>query len=81
MPDVVKQEQKKRKKVKAKMRVMVNVAVLKGYFHSNNLILGFCYDQNPFNMLTKCIEEVSWVLMTKKVFSSRFGEHVIFEFL
>ena len=59
----------------------MNLAVLRDDSQSSELIVGSCYDQKPFCMLSHSMEEVTWVTCVKKVFSHSLRKEIPFEFL
>ena len=48
---------------------------------SSNLVVASCYNQKPFYIISSKVEEVTWVPVTKKVWSSSLKENVDFTFL
>ncbi len=78
---MVQQQEKKGKKTKAKVCGRVKAAVLEGNERAKDLVVASCYDQKPFYMLSNCVEEISWVLRSRRVFSQRYGTTVDFQFL
>ena len=48
---------------------------------SLDLIVASCYDQKPFYMISHSCESVTWVPVTKKVWSSTLKKTVDFNFL
>ena len=76
----VMQEEKTGKAAKV-VRGTVKAAVLKGKSQSSDLVVASCYDQKPFYMISHSCENVTWVPITKKVWSSTLKKNVDFTFL
>ena len=74
------QEEKTGKVAKA-ARGTVKAAVLKGESQSSDLVVASCYDQKPFYMISHSCESITWVPVTKKVWSSTLKKNVDFAFL
>ena len=62
-------------------RGRVKVAVLKGDSCLSNLVVASCYDQNPFYMISSRCKSVTWMPITKKLWSTSFQWKVNFTFL
>ncbi len=56
-------------------------AMLKGDSWSSDLIVASCYNQKPFYMISHSCENVSWMPVTKKVWSSNLRKLVDYSFL
>ena len=69
VPPCVLQEEKSGKAAEA-ARGTVKAAVLRGDSQSDNLIVASCFDQKPFYMITHSAKEITWLVKTKKVWSS-----------
>ena len=78
--EVVIQEEQKGKRADA-VRGTVKAAVLRGDSKSSNLIVASCYDQKPFYMISHSIEEITWVVHSKRIWSHALGRNVDFNFL
>jgi hypothetical protein len=59
----------------------MKAAVLKGDSQSSNLVVASCYDQKPFYMISHSCDSVTWVPVTKKVWSSSLKMSVDYSFL
>jgi hypothetical protein len=79
-PPCVIQEEKTGKAAEA-ARGTVKAAVLKGESQSSDLVVASCYDQKPFYMISHSCESITWVPVTKKVWSSTLKKNVDFAFL
>ena len=62
-------------------RGRVKVAVLKGDSCLSNLVVASCYDQKPFYMILHSCESMTWMTITKKVWSRALKKTVDFSFL
>jgi hypothetical protein len=80
VPTCVFQEDKTGKAAEA-ARGTVKAAVLRGDSLSSDLVVASCYDQKPFYMISHSCESVTWVPVTKRVWSSTLRKTVDFNFL
>jgi hypothetical protein len=78
-PCVVQQD--KTGKAADQARGTVKAAVLKDDSQSSNLVVASCYDQKPFYMISHSCESVTWVPVTKPVWSSALQKNVDLTFL
>ena len=62
-------------------RGTVKLALLRGDSQSCDLVVGSCFDQKPFYMLSHYIPEVTWVVKTKKVWSRVLKREIDYKFL
>ncbi len=62
-------------------RGTVKAAVLKGDSRSSNLVVASCYDQKPFYMISHSCESITWMTITKKVWSTALKTNIDFSFL
>ncbi len=69
MPPLVRQDEKKGEKAKYLMPGSVKAAALKGNSKAKDLIVASCYDQKPFYMLSNCVEEIIWVVLSRRIIS------------
>ena len=67
-PPIVMQEELTGKRADA-ARGTTKVAVLRGDSKSSQLIVASCYNQKPFYMISQSIEEVTWVMHSKRMWS------------
>jgi hypothetical protein len=79
LPCVI-QEDKMGKAAEA-TRDTVKAAVLKGDSMLSNLVVALCYDQKPFYLISSKCKEVTWALVTKKLWSSSLKQMMDFTFL
>ena len=79
-PLCVVQEEKVGKHAKA-ARGTVEAAVLKGDSMSSDLVVASCYNQKSFYMISSKCDEVWWIPVAKKVWSSNLKQNVDFTFL
>ena len=63
------------------VRGTTKIAVLKGDPMSDNLLIGSCYDQKPFYMLSMAAEKIEWVTKTRMVYSHVAKKEVEHKFL
>ena len=81
VPPSVRQEVPKGKAAQEAAKGTTKLAVLKGDTKSSNLLIGSCYDQRPFYMLSNAASSVGWVEKSKKVYSHELKKEVDFKFL
>jgi hypothetical protein len=62
-------------------RGTVKAAVLKGDSRSSNLVVASCYDQKPFYMIAHSCKNVTWMPISKRVWSKALKQNVNFSFL
>ncbi len=62
-------------------RGTVKAAVLKEDSMLSGLVVALCYDQKPFYMISSKCKEVTWVPVTKKIWSSSLKKMTDFTFL
>ncbi len=74
-------QEDKQGKAADQARGTMKAAVLKGDSWSSDLVLASCYDQKPFYMISHSCESVTWVPVTKKVWSSSLKMLVDYSFL
>ena len=79
-PPCVIQEEKTGKAAKA-ARNTVNAAVLRGDSQSSDLVVASFYDQKPFYIISHSCENITWIPLTKKVWSSTLKKTADFTFL
>ena len=80
VPPCVVQDEVKGKRADA-VRGTTKVAVLRGDSKSLDLVIGSGYDQKPFYMISHCIEEITWVEHSKRVWSRALKMNVDYSFL
>ena len=80
VPPCVYQEEVQGKKAD-EVRGTMKAAVLKGDSKSSDLVVTSCYDQKPFYMLSASIQELTWDVIEKKVWSNKLNREIIFKFL
>ena len=78
-PDVFQDE--KKGNAAEKERGTIKAAVLKGDSKSSDLVITSLYDQKPFYMLSHSCEEITWDMLTKRVYSASQKEKIDFDFL
>ena len=78
---LVKQADVKSMKKREKVRGTVKLARLCGDNMTKDLLIGSCFDQKPFYILTNAAEKVTWDTMTRMVYSKKQEKHVPFQFL
>ena len=81
VPDIVRQEIPSGKAAQEAARGTTMLACLKNDTLTTDLLIGSCYDQRPFYMLTNAAEEVKWVEKERMVWSHEMKEQVPFKFL
>ena len=81
VPACVKQEEPRGKAAQDAARGTTNLAVLRGDPSSQDLLVGSCYDQKLFYMLSHIAPSVNWVEMSKKVWSNELKKQVKYNFL
>ena len=62
-------------------RGTVKAAVLKGDSRLSNLVIASCYDQKPFYLISHSCENVTWMPISKRVWSKALKQNVNFSFL
>ena len=62
------------------VRGTVKAAVLKGDTESSDLVVASCYDQKPFYMVSHSIAPITWVPVTKTVWSHALKKNVPYAF-
>ena len=80
VPACVFQEDVKGKEADAR-RGTVKVALLKGDTKSSDLIVASCFDQKPFYTITHSDTEVSWIEVTRQLWSTVLRRNVLHTFL
>ena len=78
---LVEQVDVKSMKKKEKVRGTVKLARFCGNNLTKDLIIGSCFDQNPFYILTNAAEKVTWDVVTRQVYSKAKDKKVPFQFL
>ena len=81
VPPCVRQEMPKGKAAQMAAKGTTKLAVLRGDPNSSDLLVGSCYDQRPFYMLSHAASSVGWVEKSKKVYSHELKKEVEFKFL
>jgi hypothetical protein len=79
-PPCVFQEEKAGRAADA-ARGTVKAAVFKGDSQLSDLVIVLCYDQKPFYMISSRCESVTWMPITKKLWSTSLQQKVNFTFL
>ncbi len=74
-------QEDKQGKAANQVRGTMKAAVLTGNSWSSNLAVASCYNQKPFYMISHSCESVTWVPVTKKVWSSSLKILVDYSFL
>ena len=74
-------QEEKTGKAAETVRGIMKAAVLKGESQSLDLVVASCYDQKPFYMISHSCENITWVPVTKKVWSSTLKKNVDITFL
>ena len=79
-PPCVIQEEKTGKAAEA-ARNTVNAAILRGDSQSSDLVVASFYDQKPLYIISHSYENITWIPLTKKVWSSTLKKTADFTFL
>ena len=79
-PPCVIQEEKTGKAAEA-ARNTVNAAILRGDSQSSDLVVASFYDQKPFYIISHSCENITWIPLSKKVWSSTLKKTADFTFL
>jgi hypothetical protein len=64
------QEEKAGRAAHAAARGTVKAAVIKGDSQLSDLVIALCYDQKPFYMISSRCKSVTWMPITKKLWST-----------